>query len=170
MIKRLQTKLYTALRKIACLSQDELGTAAGLSRRTVQAIEKGKKLPSEEEEAALQAATHSTLVLVAEILCEEMSRILGLRVTVCADDGNPYRAATADGRMNQLLLAAKPIMPEDRWWAWKERESRRQTLGQVYEHEGCANVRDLKSEIEALQISQGELQAEKEAAEEPEEQ
>ena len=75
--------------------------------------------------------------------------------------------------MNQLLLAAKPIMPEDRWWAWKERESRRQTLGQIYEHEGYANVRDLKSEIRVLRMSlpapQGAPQAEKETAEEPEE-
>ena len=85
MINELQTRLYTALRKAAYLTQAELGAAAGLSRRIIQAIENGTKLPTEEEEAAIWAATHATQLLVGEILCELMSELIGRRVSIHSD-------------------------------------------------------------------------------------
>ena len=162
MINELQTKLYTRLRKSTGLSQDELGAAAGLTRRNVQAVENGHRLPTEEEEEALREASHATPIFVAELLCKALSELIGRRVMIRADDEIAYRATTPDGHMNELLLAAYELMPEDRWWAWRERESRRQALGQAYEQEGYANVRDLGAELEALRAA-------KEEAEEPDE-
>ncbi len=60
MFYKLQTELYRLLRKAAGLTQIELAVASGLSRRSLQRIEIGDKVPTQEEDEAIQMPTDAT--------------------------------------------------------------------------------------------------------------
>ena len=149
MFYKLQTELYRLLRKSAGLTQIELAVASGLSRRNLQRIETGDKVPTQEEDEAIQMATDATQVTVAELICKVLTDHLGRRVTIVADEID-YQAATPEAELNELLAAAHKRMPRDRWWAWRERVGHWKALGQLYEAQGFADVRDLTAEVEAL--------------------
>ncbi len=150
MIKKLMTEIFTRLREDAGLTQTDLGLLSALSRRRVQRVEKGERLPTEEEEEAILVATDSTRLSLVELICKALSDELGRRVTIVAEEVG-YQAATPEGELAQLMaLAYEKKMPRDRWWVWKERVGRLKTLAQVYEVQGYADVRDLSAEVEAL--------------------
>ncbi len=149
MIKELLIKVFRQLRDAAGYTQAELGVASGLSRRTVQRIERAERLPTLEEEEAILMATDSTLLSAAEVVCKELGKLIGHRVTIVADEAD-YQAATPEGELTQLMDLAFKKMPRDRWWAWKERVGHYKALGQLYEAQGLSHVRDLKAEAEAL--------------------
>ena len=149
MINELQTRLYLLLRDTAGLTQAELGAASGLSRRTIQRIETAERLPTRDEEEAIQMATDSTDLFLAELVCQVLSQLLGRRVSIGADETG-YRAATPEAELNELLRVAQPKMRRERWWAWKERVGRFKALGQLHETQGLADVRDLAAEVKAL--------------------
>ena len=158
MFYELQTKLYPLLRESAGLTQVELATASALSRRNIQRIETGDKVPTREEDEAIRAATDSTRLSVAELICKALSELIGRRVTIRADDEIGYQAATPEAELNELLRAAYDKMPRDRWWAWRDRVGRFKALGQLYEARGFADVRDLTAEVEAL-MNAGEVES-----------
>ncbi len=150
MFYKLQTELYRLLRKAAGLTQIELAVASGLSRRNLQRIEIGDKVPTPEEDEAIQMATDATQITVAELICKVLSEIIGRRVTIVAEEID-YQATTPEAELNELLATAHKKMPRGRWWAWRERVGHFKALGQLYEAQGFADVRDLTAEVEALQ-------------------
>ena len=149
MIRELQTGVYKELRDAASLTQGELAVASGLSRSNINRIEKAKKVPTKQEEEAIRLATDNTLVSVAELVCKVLSELIGRRVTIRADETG-YLAATPEAELNELLAIAYDKMPRDRWWAWRDRVGRFKHLGQLYDAQGYAHVRDLSAEVEAL--------------------
>ncbi len=162
MFHELQTRLYPLLRESAGLTQIELAIASGLSRRNLQRIETGDKVPTREEDEAIRVATESTRLSVAELICKVLSELIRRQVTIGSEETG-YRAATPEAELDELLRAASEKMPRDQWWAWRERVGRFRQLGQLYEAQGFAEVRDLTAEIEALPKTEN---AEETAAEE----
>ena len=149
MFHKLQTKLYRLLRESACLSQIELAAASGLSRRNIQRIETGDKIPTREEEEAIRMATDSSRLAVAELVCKVLSELIGHRVTIRGGETG-YQAATPEAELDELLRSANEKMSRERWWAWRERVGRFKALGQLYEAQGFAEVRALTAEVEEL--------------------
>ena len=156
MINKLQREVYTGLREYAALTQVELAAASGVSRKSIQRIEKGKKIPTPDEEEAIREAAGATRLFVAELVCKALSDEIDRRVAIRADDEIAYQAATPDAQIHELLLGASSKMPEDLWWAWKERIDRHKTQRLVSDQEAMADLRDLRLEIRALEQAREE--------------
>ena len=150
MLYEIQVGVYRGLRRSAGLSQRQLAAAIGCGRSTIQRIEKGRRPLTREEEDAIREATESSRTFFAELVCKTLSEILGVRVSIDAQDAEGYRAETPEAEANQLLREARGKLPEDRLWAWRQRLGRLKTLGLMVEQESYGAVRELRRELRAL--------------------
>ena len=156
MINAIQKQVYPELRENVSLSQRDLATASGVSRKSIQRIEGGRKLPTPEEEEAIREAAGATRLFVAELICKALSDEIKRRVTISAGEEIAYRAATPDAQVHELLLDAQEKMPGELWWAWKERIDRHKTQRLLAEQEAMADVRDFRIELQALEQARKE--------------
>ncbi len=150
MLYEIQAEVYRGLRRSAGLTQNQLVETSGYSRSTIQRIEKGLRPLSREEEHVIRQATNASRRFFGELVCKAVSRLLGVQVSIDAEDGDgAYQAGSLEAEANELMIAGRDAMPEHRWLWWKERQGRVKALGVVFEQESIAFVRDLREELQA---------------------
>jgi len=128
MFNALYPNVYRKLRKRAGLIQEELGTALGISRYTVGKVEAGRAWYDDEQERALCRLANCGYVEFGELLCEELSKLLGKKVGI-EDSDAAYVPSTALALANAMLREQGESFPAEMRQRLSNRISTTQFLG-----------------------------------------
>ncbi len=94
MLNTINPPIYQLLRERTGLTQEALAVALGVNRATVSRYESGRAQPDKEREEKLLELAKCSKEELAELVCEQLSKLTGRRVGILESRGG-YEPTTA---------------------------------------------------------------------------
>ena len=132
MFNEISPRVYSTLRRRACLSQDQLGSLLNISRSKVIKVEAGRAQLDAECERKLMEVAGCSREEFAELACRQLSEVLQKQVRIRCDAGS-YEPSTALARARQMLRDHALRIPAAMVRALNNRINSTQLLGLAFE-------------------------------------
>ncbi len=150
-------RVYQKLRERKGLTQSELGKRIGGNRHTIRHFESGKTRPDAAQESRLLEATDCSRLEFAQLVCEELGKLIETPVGVLTHPG-AYEPTTLLSRANSLLRQANGRLPAAKARRINRGVTRIQMMSLVFDYDNAELEELLQSCRQDLEEGMGGMQ------------